>query len=172
MRRAAWTPASSLKCGFREHVTQDAYRTHTQRFQPKRSSLHTFGTMQTCATNATTIADALDRLPAHWLRHFAPGSVSYQQQRDTYFGLKGWGRTRFLIRRGKLLYGPAKGSTGCVLRRTPILAWMLLETLEHHPTLPDVSIPFNCRDKPTFWYPDGPQPVSPTRSVPTPQPHS
>ena len=30
--------------------------------------------------------------------------------------------------------------------------------LERHPNLPDVSVPFNCRDKPTFWYPDGPQP--------------
>lgn len=63
----------------------------------------------------------------------------------------------FIVRRGRLVYSPAP-PTGCVLRRTPILAWALLELLERYPNLPDVAIPFNCRDKPTFWYPDGPQP--------------
>ena len=33
-------------------------------------------------------------------------------------------------------------------RRPPILAWALLETLKRHPSLPDVDIPVNCRDKP------------------------
>ena len=83
--------------------------------------------------------------------------MSHVELRATYYGLKGWGRTFFVIRRGKLLYAAPK-PTGCVLRRTPILAWALLETLERHPDLPDVAIAFNCRDKPTFWYPDGPQP--------------
>ena len=101
----------------------------------------------------------LDRLSTHWMRHHAPASINYQQQRSSYAGLKGWGRTRFVIHNGRLLYlPPPKLQTGCVLRRTPILAWALLETLQRHPDLPDVSIPFNCRDKPTFWYPDGPQP--------------
>ena len=110
-----------------------------------------------CSINATAVADALARLPSHWLRHFPPHSVSHVELRATYYGLKGWGRTFFVIRRGKLLYAAPK-PTGCVLRRTPILAWALLETLERHPDLPDVAIAFNCRDKPTFWYPDGPQP--------------
>jgi hypothetical protein len=35
-----------------------------------------------------------------------------------------------------------------VLRRTPILAWALLELLARHPMLPDVDIAVNCRDKP------------------------
>ena len=140
--------------------------------------------------NATAVSVGLARLPAHWLRQFAPQSVGVPQERTTYSGLKGWGRTRFIIRRGRLLYAPTPPN-GCVLRRTPILAWALLEALERHPTLPDVSVAFNCeataqitehpstpsafrlsvlkdarvrtpaltgRDKPTYWYPDGPQP--------------
>ena len=97
-----------------------------------------------CALNATAVADGLDLLPAHWLRHFPRGSVSYLQQRHAYMGLKGWGRTRFVIRSGRLLYAPPTAQTGCVLRRTPILAWALLELLEHDPAVPDVSISFNC----------------------------
>ena len=93
--------------------------------------------------NATAVSDGLNRLPAHWLRHFARQSVGVPQDRAAYFGLKGWGRTRFIIRRGRLLYAPTPPN-GCVLRRTPILAWALLEALERHPTLPDVSVAFNC----------------------------
>ena len=97
-----------------------------------------------CALNATAVADGLEQLPAHWLRHFPRGSVSYLQQRHAYMGLKGWGRTRFIIRSGRLLYAPPTAQTGCVLRRTPILAWALLELLERDPAVPDVSISFNC----------------------------
>ena len=75
--------------------------------------------------NISSLETALDALPAHWLRHFARGSVSAQQQLQTYSGLKGWGRTRFTIRKGRLHYTP-HSPTGCVLRRTPILAWALL----------------------------------------------
>ena len=63
----------------------------------------------------------------------------------------------FAVHKGRLLYAPIK-PTGCVLRRTPIFAWALLDVLEKHRDLPDVVLPINCRDKPTFWLPDGPQP--------------
>ena len=44
------------------------------------------------------------------------------------------------------MYAPTPPN-GCVLRRTPILAWALLDTLERHPSLPDVSVLFNwCAD--------------------------
>lgn len=110
-----------------------------------------------CELNATAFSVGLQRLPAHWLRHFPQRAIGHVQTLQTYRGLKGWGRTLFTIRRGRLLYTPTP-PTGCVLRRTPILAWALLELLERHPDLPDVAVPFNCRDKPTYWYPDGPQP--------------
>ena len=97
-----------------------------------------------CRFNESAVLDGLARLPKLWLRDFAPLSIGVSQERATYIGLKGWGRTRFLIRRGRLLYAPTPPN-GCVLRRTPILAWALLETLERHPSLPDASIPFN-------WY--------------------
>ena len=35
----------------------------------------------------------------------------------------------------------------------PIFAWALLDVLEKHRDLPDVVLPINCRDKPTFGYP-------------------
>ena len=39
------------------------------------------------------------------------------------------------------------------------MAWALLEVIETHgKDIPDVVITLNCRDKPTYWYPDGPQP--------------
>ncbi|KAL1512223.1 hypothetical protein AB1Y20_005486 [Prymnesium parvum] len=107
--------------------------------------------------NTTAFTLGLQRLPAHWLRHHPPRSVSHAQDAAAYRGLKPWGRTRFVVSRGQLVYAAAP-SGGCVLRRTPILAWALLQTLRRDPTLPDVSLPFNCRDKPTYWYPDGPQP--------------
>ena len=112
---------------------------------------------QACPFNDTLFREGLQQLPQHWLRHFSPRSISLGQQQKTWRGLKGWGRTLFVIQRGRLLYAPL-APTGCMLRRTPILAWALLETLERHPDLPDVSIPFNCRDQPLYWYPDGPQP--------------
>ena len=113
--------------------------------------------MHDVGVNETALGDALGHLPAHWLRHIKPRSIGPRELRQTYSSLKGWGRTLFVISRGRLLYLPTK-PTGCVLRRTPILAWALLETLERHDDIPDVVIPFNCRDKPTFWMPDGPQP--------------
>jgi len=112
---------------------------------------------QACPFNDTLFREGLQQLPQHWLRHFSPRSISLGQQQKTWRGLKGWGRTLFVIQRGRLLYAPL-APTGCMLRRTPILAWALLETLERHPDLPDVSIPFNCRDQPLYWYPDGLQP--------------
>jgi len=112
----------------------------------------------TCSVNATAVDDGFARLPTHFLRHFAPHSMAFAQESAVYQGLKPWGRTRFVIHRGKLLFAPTLPS-GCVLRRTPILAWALLSTLKRHPDLPDVAVTFNCRDKPTYWYPDGPQPM-------------
>jgi ribosomal protein L21 len=95
----------------------------------------------------------LARLPALWLRHWQPHSIGVAQERAAYSGLKGWGRTRFLIRNRRLLYAPTPPN-GCVLRRTPILAWALLDTLERHPSLPDVSVLFNwCADARMHQYP-------------------
>ena len=117
-----------------------------------------------CSINTSEVAAGLDALPSHWLRHFSPHSVSAASLVATYRGLKGWGRTLFAIHRdnrgrGRLLFAPqGLGPNGCVLRRTPIFAWALLELLERHPSLPAVALPLNCRDKPTYWYPDGPQP--------------
>ncbi len=113
--------------------------------------------MSSCTFNYSAVSDGLARLPALWLRDFQPHSIGVPQERAAYSGLKGWGRTRFVIRRGRLLYAPTPPN-GCVLRRTPILAWALLDVLERHPSLPDTSILFNCRDKPTYWHPMGPQP--------------
>ncbi|KAL3906493.1 MAG: hypothetical protein SGPRY_010529 [Prymnesium sp.] len=88
-------------------------------------------------------------LPEYFLRHWPLKSVSFKQTQHTYNSLAGWGRTRFQILGGQLFYPNLKHNTfGCVLRRTPILAWALLELLELHPDLPDVDIPVNCRDKP------------------------
>ena len=58
-----------------------------------------------------------------------------------------------LCQGGRLLFAPTPPS-GCVLRRTPILAWALLSMLERHPDVPDVAVMFNCRDKPTYWLHD------------------
>jgi hypothetical protein len=67
---------------------------------------------------------------------------------QTYESLAGWGRTRFQVVDGKLYYPNLQHNTfGCVLRRTPILAWALLQTLDRH-AVADVDIPINCRDKP------------------------
>ena len=110
-----------------------------------------------CALNATDIAAGFDALPAHWLRHWPPRSVSHTSITNTYKGLKGWGRTLFSIKRGKVRFAPLPPS-GCVLRRTPIFAWALLELAERYPDLPAAVLPLNCRDKPTYWLPDGPQP--------------
>ena len=107
--------------------------------------------------NESMLEAAFARLPLLWLRHFGRSSVNAAQEAAAYHGLKGWGRTRFLVRKGRLLFAPT-APTGCVLRRTPILAWALLETLSRYPALPDVAVTFNCRDKPTFWLPEGPQP--------------
>jgi hypothetical protein len=99
-----------------------------------------------CPFNDSEVIAGLARLPALWLRHWQPHSVGVTQERAAYSGLKGWGRTRFLIRNRRLLYAPTPPN-GCVLRRTPILAWALLDTLERHPSLPDVSVLFNwCAD--------------------------
>ena len=105
----------------------------------------------TCAhnTSESDLGARIRALPSYFLRHWAPKSVTFQQTQQTYNQLAGWGRTRFQIVDGKLYYPNLKHNTfGCVLRRTPILAWALLELLEQHPDLPDVDIPVNCRDKP------------------------
>ena len=92
-----------------------------------------------CSINTSEVAAGLDALPSHWLRHFSPHSVSAASLVATYRGLKGWGRTLFAIHRdnrgrGRLLFAPqGLGPNGCVLRRTPILAWALLELLEPPP---------------------------------------
>ena len=104
-----------------------------------------------CAQNSSTgdLGAQIRALPGYFLRHWAPKSVTFQQTQQTYNQLAGWGRTRFQIVGGKLFYPNLKHNTfGCVLRRTPILAWALLELLELHPDLPDVDIPVNCLDKP------------------------
>lgn len=95
--------------------------------------------------NNTASKSGFAKLPTYWLRHFEAGSLGLGQEASTYSGLKGWGRTRFVVRRNKLFYLPTPPN-GCVLRRTPILAWALLSTLEHT-SLPDVVVTFNCRDK-------------------------
>ena len=102
-----------------------------------------------CGQNGSNLDAQLKQLPAYFLRHWAPRSVSFEQAQRTYAQLAPWGRTRFQIVGGKLYYPDLKHNTfGCVLRRTPILAWALLELLERHPGLPDVDLPVNCRDKP------------------------
>ena len=103
-----------------------------------------------CLGNVTAaLPKQIEQLPSFFLRHWLPGSVTFEAAQKTYEGLAGWGRTRFQIVGGKLYYPNLKHNTfGCVLRRTPILAWMLLETLGRHADLPDVDIPINCRDKP------------------------
>ena len=112
-----------------------------------------------CPTTVTANdTSAMRELPAYFMRHWPqPRSVSFETAQQTYGTLKRWGRTRFQIVKGKLYFSrrAADGAWGCVLRRTPILAWSLLELLERYPTLPDVDIPVNCRDKPTFWDPHG-----------------
>lgn len=103
----------------------------------------------TCGINGTQVHQQILGLPGYFLRHWAPRSVSFAQVQRTYAGLAGWGRTRFQVVGGKLYYPDLKHNTfGCVLRRTPILAWALLEMLERHPQTPDVDLPVNCRDKP------------------------
>ena len=103
----------------------------------------------TCGINGTQVHQQILGLPGYFLRHWAPRSVSFAQAQRTYNGLAGWGRTRFQVVGGKLYYPDLKHNTfGCVLRRTPILAWALLEMLERYPHTPDVDLPVNCRDKP------------------------
>ena len=103
-----------------------------------------------CIANHTALDARISSLPQYFLRHWPPRSVSFEASQRTYQeSLVGWGRTRFQIVGGQLYYPNLKYYTfGCVLRRTPILAWALLETLKRHPSLPDVDIPVNCRDKP------------------------
>ena len=102
-----------------------------------------------CGLNATEVRRQIEGLPAYFMRHWAPRSVTFAMAQRTYNSLAGWGRTRFQVMDGKLYYPDLKHNTfGCVLRRTPILAWALLEMLERHPQLPDVDVPVNCRDKP------------------------
>ena len=99
--------------------------------------------------NESATLDELARLPAYYMRHWQPRSVSLAESSRTYASLAGWGRTRFQIVGGQLYYPDLKHNTfGCVLRRTPIMAWALLQTLARHPDTPDVDIPLNCRDKP------------------------
>jgi hypothetical protein len=111
-----------------------------------RQQLDTGGT---CGVNESHVKEQIEGLPGYFMRHWQPRSVSFAQAQRTYAGLAGWGRTRFQIVGGKLYYPNLKHNTfGCVLRRTPILAWALLEMLERHPDTPDVDLPVNCRDKP------------------------
>ena len=106
-------------------------------------------TYTVCSQNETSLSERVSALPSYFLRHWPPRSVTFAKAQATYEGLAGWGRTRFQIVGGKLYYPDLKHNTfGCVLRRTPILAWALLELLDRHPDLPDVDIPVNCRDKP------------------------
>ena len=106
------------------------------------------GQSTSCGFNRTMAAERLAALPAHFLRHWADRSIGLGQMQLSYNSLAGWGRTRFQVVDGKLYYPDLKHNTfGCVLRRTPILAWALLEMLDRH-ALADVDIPFNCRDKP------------------------
>ena len=98
-----------------------------------------FGCVENRSLDGATAA-----LPAYFLRHWPPQSVSFEAAQRTYENLASWGRTRFQIVGGKLYYPNLKHNTfGCVLRRTPILAWALLETLDRYPTLPDVDVPVN-----------------------------
>lgn len=104
-----------------------------------------------CAHNTSSEAfyAQINALPGYFLRHWPLKSVTFLQAQQTYRDLAGWGRTRFQIMGGQLYYPNLKHNTfGCVLRRTPILAWALLELLELYPDLPDVDIAVNCRDKP------------------------
>ncbi|KAL1522139.1 hypothetical protein AB1Y20_021779 [Prymnesium parvum] len=106
---------------------------------------------EACLLNATAddLPTEIRALPAYFLRHWPPKSVTFAEAQRTYESLAGWGRTRFQIVSGRLYYPNLKHNTfGCVLRRTPILAWALLELLERHPLLPDVDLAVNCRDKP------------------------
>eukprot|EP00965_Chrysotila_dentata_P013323 440744-Pleurochrysis_carterae.AAC.2 len=102
----------------------------------------------------------LDNLPALFLRHWPSRSVSFKRTNSAFNSLKRWGRARFTIVGGQLYFSkePPHTTWGCVLRRTPMLAWALLEVLRIDPQLPDVDLPINCRDKPTFWVPGGPRP--------------
>jgi len=101
-----------------------------------------------CGFNRTMATERLAALPAHFLRHWADRSIGLGQMQHSYNSLKTRGRTRFQVVDGKLYYPDLKLKTfGCVLRRTPILAWALLEMLDRH-AVADVDIPFNCRDKP------------------------
>mmetsp|Transcript_23490 Transcript_23490/g.75232 ORF Transcript_23490/g.75232 Transcript_23490/m.75232 type:complete len:153 (-) Transcript_23490:6-464(-) len=98
--------------------------------------------------NRSRTRDSISELPGHFLRHWPHRSVSARHMQETYDSLVSWGRTRFQVVGGALYYPDLKHNTfGCVLRRSPILAWALLETLERHPVA-DVDIPVNCRDKP------------------------
>ena len=99
-----------------------------------------------CIPNGTDLEPRIAALPAFFLRHWQPGSVSFKDAQSTYESLAPWGRTRFHISGGQLYYPDLKHNTfGCVLRRTPILAWALLEMLARHPKQPDVDIPVNVR---------------------------
>ena len=99
-----------------------------------------------CIPNRTDLGPRIAALPAFFLRHWQPGSVSFKDAQSTYESLAPWGRTRFHISGGQLYYPDLKHNTfGCVLRRTPILAWALLEMLARHPKQPDVDIPVNVR---------------------------
>lgn len=101
-----------------------------------------------CVLNETLALERVGALPAYFLRHWPRGSVGMRHMQQTYESLAGWGRTRFQVV-GRKLYFPdlAHNTFGCVLRRTPILAWALLETLDRH-AVADVDIPVNCRDQP------------------------
>ena len=95
-----------------------------------------------CATNRTNLVPKIAALPSFFLRHWPHASVNFHTAQTTYENLAAWGRTRFQIVGGQLYYPDLKHNTfGCVLRRTPILAWAFLEMLERHPSQPDVDIP-------------------------------
>lgn len=99
-----------------------------------------------CLANATALGPKIAALPSYFLRHWPPRSINFATAQQTYDQQAGWGRTRFQIVKGQLYYPNLKHNTfGCVLRRTPILAWALLEMLERHPNIPDVDISVN-------WY--------------------
>ena len=99
-----------------------------------------------CLANATALGPKIAALPSYFLRHWPPRSINFATAQQTYDQQAGWGRTRFQIVKGQLYYPNLKHNTfGCVLRRTPILAWALLEMLEGHPNIPDVDISIN-------WY--------------------
>ena len=105
------------------------------------------GSEPSCSANtsanavSTDLARRIALLPSFFLRHWPPRSVDFRTAQATYENLAPWGRTRFHIVDGQLYYPNLKHNTfGCVLRRTPILAWALLEMLERH-QVPDVDIP-------------------------------